>query len=173
MQQNYHQSLLQRPRRLFSKRPPPKRESVPAKPLAATTPPVEQAIRPQARIRLRKAACGDHPPVLASDRPPQARIRLRKAACGDHPPVEQATSPPKRESVPAKPLAATTRRLSKRPARLSPLVARLLFRLCCSSREKSLAPTEALSSVLISVISPSHRVQNRGLPVSPFPRMAC
>ena len=149
MQQNYHQSLLQRPRRLFSKRPPPKRESVPAKPLAATTPPVEQAIRPQARIRLRKAACGDHPPV------------------------EQATSPPKRESVSAKPLAATTPRLSKRLARLSPLVARLLFRLCCSSREKSLAPTEALSSVLISVISPSHRVQNRGLPVSPFPRMAC
>ena len=47
---------------------------------------------------------------------PQARIRPRKAACGDHPPVEQATSPPKRESVSAKPLAATTRRLSKRLA---------------------------------------------------------
>ena len=150
MQQNYHQSLLQRPRRLFSKR-----LSLPS-------------ANPSPQSRLRR------PPRRFSKRPsPQARIRLRKAACGDHPPVEQATSPPKRESVPAKPLAATTRRLSKRPARLSPLVARLLFRLCCSSREKSLAPTEALSSVLISVISPSHRVQNRGLPVSPFPRMAC
>ena len=150
MQQNYHQSLLQRPPACLASDYPS-----------------------QARIRPRKAACGDHPACLASDHPPQARIRLRKAACGDHPPVEQATSPPKRESVSAKPLAATTRRLSKQPARLSPLVARLLFRLCCSSREKSLAPTEALSSVLISVISPSHRVQNRGLPVSPFPRMAC
>ena len=120
-----------------------------------------------------KASCSDPAACLASDYPSQARIRPRKAACGDPPPVEQATIPPKRESVSAKPLAATTRRLSKRPTRLSPLVARLLFRLCCSSREKSLAPTEALSSVLISVISPSHRVQNRGLPVSPFPRMAC
>ena len=119
-----------------------------------------------------KASCSDPAACLASDRPPSAnpspQSRLRR------PPRRlNKRSAPKRESVSAKPLAATTRRLSKRPARLSPLVARLLFRLCCSSREKSLAPTEALSSVLISVISPSHRVQNRGLPVSPFPRMAC
>ena len=78
MQQNYHQSLLLRPRRRFSKRP-----------------------APQARIRPRKAACGDHPAGLASDYPSQARIRPRKAACGDPPPVEQATRPPKRESAPA------------------------------------------------------------------------
>ena len=48
MQQNYHQSLLQRPRRLFSKRP-----------------------APQARIRPRKPACGDHPPVEQAPRPAQ------------------------------------------------------------------------------------------------------
>ena len=96
-----------------------------------------------------KASCSDPAACLASDRPPSANPS----------PQSRLRRPP--------------RRLNKRPARLSPLVARLLFRLCCSSREKSLAPTEALSSVLISVISPSHRVQNRGLPVSPFPRMAC
>ena len=50
MQQNYHQSLLQRPH-----------------------PPVEQATRPpQARIRPRKAARGDHPPVEQATRPGSA-----------------------------------------------------------------------------------------------------
>lgn len=47
MQQNYNQTRFQRPRRL-SKRPVP-----------------------QARIRPRKAACGDHPPVEQATRPAQ------------------------------------------------------------------------------------------------------
>ena len=100
MQQNYHQTRFQRPRR-FSKRPappsanpspqsrlrrspaglasdkPPKRESVSAKPLAAT------------------------PPVPRS---PAERVSVSAKPLATTPPVPR--SPPKRVSVSAKPLAA-------------------------------------------------------------------
>ncbi len=74
MQQNYNQTRFQRPRRL-SKRPvPPSANPSPQSRLRRPPAGLASDYPTQARIRLRKAACGDHPAGLASDHPPQAQV---------------------------------------------------------------------------------------------------